>query len=115
MRTHGTLRTGFAALLLALLVASCATNRYPPGDAYLLSFLVDGTTTRDDAMLRLGQPSATFQSEHILTYRLGYHEESGYFVETPSALSQWNYVRYSLVLVFDANGTLLKHSLVTVQ
>ncbi len=115
MRTHGTLRAVAVALLVAVLVTSCATNRYPPGDATLLSFLTDGTTTRDDAMLRLGQPSATFQSEHILTYRLGYHEESGYFVETPSTISQWNYVRYSLVLVFDANGTLLKHSLVTVQ
>ncbi len=95
-----------------LLLYACATNA-PVADPQLLDFIQDGTTTRDEILLNLGQPSAVFQDEAILTYRIG-EDKRGYFIEVPS-VSDWQFVRYSLVLVFDAKGTLQRHNLVSVR
>ena len=118
MNTAPSRRRRCRALWIALLstvVASCATTEPLQGDPALFDFLQDGVTTRDAVMLRLGQPSATFQDERILTYRIGEIADKGYFVEVPSATQQWQHVRYSLVLVFGADDKLQKHSLVSVQ
>lgn len=105
-----------AIVLGAMCLAGCATPPIQGADPHLLEFLRDGASTRDEVMLALGQPSATFQQERVLTYRLGEDAKQGYFVEQPHATNlPWVGVRYSLVLVFDAGGTLQKHSLVPVQ
>jgi hypothetical protein len=83
-------------------------------DPQLLEFLRDGGTTRDEVLLKLGQPSATLQAEKVLTYRIGGSAEHGYVVAIPQHDS-WQIVTHSLVLIFDANGTLEKHSLVPVR
>lgn len=108
------LRAIWAPLLSAVL-SSCATSNQLQGDPALFEFLHDGTTTRDEVMLKLGQPSATYQSERIVTYRVGETGPKSYFIETPSSSLQWQRVTYSLVLIFDAGNTLQKHSLVPVQ
>ena len=46
-------------------------SKSPQGDIDLLSFLADGKNQRTEIRLRLGEPSAVFQDERILTYRLG--------------------------------------------
>jgi len=102
--------------LLLLALAGCATPPVVPGASPdLLKFLQDGASTREQIMLTLGQPSATYEQEKILTYRVGENKAQGYYLVTPSQLRQWEDVRYSLVLVFDAGGTLQRHSLVAVQ
>lgn len=109
-----------AAGLLALTLAGCATAPPLKGRADLLDFLVDGKTTREEVVLKLGQPSGKFECGNILTYRLGFEpENNGYFVverETnPTGWPTWTLARYSLVLVFDEAGVLRKHSLVEVN
>jgi hypothetical protein len=117
-------RTGsgkvFLILCLSLLLAGCATTPLQ-GRADLLNFLADGQTTRADVIVALGQPSARFESDKVITYRLGYEPKNhGYYVverEPPAETgwSTWFRAKYSLVLVFDDAGALRKHSLVEVN
>ena len=107
-----------AVLILTLTLVGCVTGP-SKGRADLLNFLADNQTTKEEVILNLGQPSGRFESEKILTYRLGY--ESGnkgcYVVERISSWSGepfWANARYSLVLVFDGQNILRKHSLVEV-
>jgi hypothetical protein len=112
--------------VLVMLVAGCVTPAPIPGArADLLSFLRDGETTRQEILLRFGQPSASFEQERILTYRVGHEPKQGYYIISPKVLTgqqlgkvqamSWETVAYSLVLVFDGNGLLQKQSLVSVQ
>jgi hypothetical protein len=66
-------------------------------------------------LLKLGQPSGSFEHERILTYRIGEDSKQGRYVITPRAMLAWQQVHYSLVLVFDESGRLQKQSLVTVN
>ena len=106
-------------LVLVVWLTGCAT---PPvrGRADLLAFLVDGTTTRQTVLLQLGEPSGRFEHEKILTYRLGYDEGTKHYwlVERendPTGWPTWLRAQYSLVLVFDEQGVLRKHSRVEVN
>lgn len=103
-----------AAMLL--LLGSCNTTPVIPGASPdLLAFLADGTTTREEVVLKLGQPSANFEEDRILTYRIGEHVTLGYYPIVPDQVLPWQSVRHSLVLVFDEAGILKKHNLVAVQ
>jgi hypothetical protein len=97
-----------AGLMAAL--AGCASTSI--GKQNLLDFLQDGTTTREEVMLHLAEPSATFEGGRILTYRLD-RDEGGYtLMGTKSA--RWS-GKFSLVLAFDEKGVLRRHALVRVQ
>jgi hypothetical protein len=111
---------------LAVLVAGCVTPAPIPGARTdLLTFLRIGETPRQEVILKFGQPSASFEHETILTYRVGHEAKQGYYIITPKVLTgqqlgrvqatSWETVAYSLVLVFDGNGILQKQSLVSVQ
>ncbi|MGA9450994.1 MAG: hypothetical protein WBW41_06580 [Verrucomicrobiia bacterium] len=108
-------------LALALTLVGCATTPPPlKGNPDLLIFLLDGKTTRTEAITTLGQPSGRFESDKILTYRLGYEpKNNGYAVverePTASGWPTWTAAKFSLVLVFDDAGILQKHSLVKVN
>lgn len=91
-------------------LASCATA--PVGRDDLVSFLRDGETYRDEIFLKLGDPSAVYEAGRILTYRLG-EDEGGYFLLQKR--QGFQNVNYSLVLVFDEAGRLIRHALVQVQ
>jgi hypothetical protein len=103
-------RISVLAVLLCGGLAACAA---PVGKAGLLDFLADGTTPKEEAFLRLGEPSATFEREQILTYRLA-KDEAGYILGAPGS---YRYVgsAFSLVLVFGENGVLRRHALVAVR
>ena len=107
--------------ILALALAGCATTPPPlKGRPDLLTFLSDGKTTRSEAIVTLGQPSGRFESEKILTYRLGFElRNNGYYVvereTTTNGWPTWTAAKFSLVLVFDDTGILQKHSLVKVN
>jgi hypothetical protein len=103
-------------LLLVALLMSCATTKMNgmDGSRTLLNFLEDGMTTREEVILKLGQPSRTYEAERILTYRIG-NNDTGYFLPDPLKRADWAGTSHSLVLVFDENSVLQKHSLVSVR
>ena len=100
--------------LAASVLAGCANPNPLPCDPQLLDSLRDGRSEKSQVLLKFGQPSAVFESERILTYRLGEEKERGYFIREAGA-TNWVSLRYSLVLVFDEMGILQKHSLVPVR
>ena len=71
-----------------------------------LPFLEDGKTNRAEVLSSLGQPSARFQGERILTYRMMLDSEKRFVSDNRGA--------YSLVLVFDDRDVLEKHNLLRV-
>lgn len=111
----------FLVLFIAFALAGCATTPPPlKGSPDLLNFLADGKTTRTEAVATLGQPSGHFESEKILTFRLGFEpRNNGYYVvereTTTNGWPTWTAAKFSLVLVFDDAGILRKHSLVEVN
>lgn len=116
MKTIASRCCGLMLAVLLLSATGCGSVPPIPGASPdLLKFLQDGATTREQAVLRLGQPSATYEQERIITYRVGENKAQGHYVISPNRLRQWEDVGYSLVLVFDREGLLQKHSLVPVQ
>jgi hypothetical protein len=99
------------ACAFALLLAACASE--PIGQGGLLDFLDDGRTLRQDVLLKFGDPSAQYEGDRILTYRLA-QDKAGYFL-AGGARSDWSVAPFSLVLVFDDAGVLRRHSLVQVR
>lgn len=73
----------------------------------LLSFIQDGVTPRSEVQANLGVPSADFENKRILTYRIKLNGGNAEVVSSP-----WAPDIFSLVLVFDNDGLLQKHSLV---
>ena len=110
-----------AVLTLALALVGCASTPPPlKGRPDLLNFLSDGKTTKTEAIITLGLPAGRFESEKILTYRLGVElRNSGFYVvereTTTNGWPTWTAAKFSLVLVFDDAGILQKHSLVEVN
>lgn len=101
-----------ATVLLLSSLAGCATTpRF--SDKTLLTFLENGTTTKEMVFLKLGQPSGTFSGERIVTYKLGGDKEKGYLLLDRGV--GWTDAKYNLVLIFDENNLLSKHSLVQVR
>lgn len=84
----------------------------------LLASIQDGVTTRQELILRLGTPSTQFEGQRILTYQVRMDKGGEWQIFWPRRLSQhswlghWESGVYSLVLVFNSDGILVKHSLV---
>ena len=99
-------------LTLLMLLIGCATTGILT-DKNLLDFLEDGQTTKVAVVLKLGQPSGSFEKEKIITYKIGSDDNKGYYlIDRPTG---WGGIKYSLVLIFDDNNVLQKHSLVQVR
>ena len=113
----------FSSLVLITILTSCATPHVQSSDAQLLfksellGFIQDGITTREEVMLKLGIPSAQFEGEIILTYQLRVDKSGNWHLVAPqiskiTGFREWREETCSLVLVFDDDGVLRKHSLV---
>jgi len=124
LRLHITLEKLLVYLTLSLILTGCAAHETQTVSSEItkqtwLSFLRDGKTPKAEALSRLGNPSAQFEGNRILTYRL----DSRYKVVVPDytvladggRLSGWEGAQYSLVLVFDSDKILQRHSLVRVR
>ncbi|WP_303723052.1 hypothetical protein [Malonomonas rubra] len=98
-----------AIYLLLVLLAACAQ---PLGRADLLNFIKDGKTTREQAYLNLGEPSAFFEGGRIVCFRLGRDEGGDFIVAKKAGFAG---VTTSLIMVFDEGDILSKHSLVQVK
>ena len=102
-----------ALLVLPGCTTITKTANIPPSSMSLLDFLQDGKTSKETALITLGQPSGTYEKERIITYRIGKDDKTGYYVM--DRIGFWIGVRFSLVLVFDEKEKLTKHSLVEVR
>jgi hypothetical protein len=106
------------AVLISALLAGCVTP--PNARTDLLAFLQIGRTTREEVLLKLGQPSASFEQERIFTYRIGQYGEQGYYIISPKVVlpaqgATWQNVHFSLVMVFDEQSRLQNHKLIRVD
>jgi hypothetical protein len=100
----------FVLLLLVALVSACATT--PLGRADLLDFIEDGKTSREQTYLSLGEPTSLYEEGRILCFRLG-QDGGGYFVVGKGW--GWAGIKTSLIMAFDDEGVLSRHSLVQVK
>ena len=96
-------------------LAACASDQPPVGRQDLLDVVKPGTA-RAEIVLRLGPPFATFEGDRIMAWSIG-ADAGGYLVSggrhgsgAPSP-----FARYDLVIVFDGDGRVEKHSLVEVH
>jgi hypothetical protein len=94
----------------AIVLAACVSA--PVGRNDLLDFLRDGETRREEVRMRLGEPSAQYEGERILAFRLS-KDSGGYVLIKPG--NTWSGVGYNLMLAFDGEGVLQRHSLVEVR
>jgi hypothetical protein len=104
-----------ASILLCFffsLVVGCVTSTSFSNKA-LLDFLEDGKTSKESVFLKLGQPTGAYNGERIITYKVGGDKEKGYFILDRAV--GWTDSKYSLVLVFDEDLILRRHSLVQVR
>lgn len=115
--------TKFTVCLLLVLLAGCWTMASRQASKTSLDFLEDGKTTKEMVVSKLGPPTGTFEGDRIISYRLEKTKE-GYFVAELRARASTQGIpaglsgsegQYSLVLVFDENHVLQKHSLVRVK
>jgi hypothetical protein len=117
------MRIAILAVALCLLAAGCQQDLPNPSqlDQKLSADLTDGKTTREQILLRFGEPSGQFEGQRILTYRLNC-DDSGKWEVVARRFTQdnqehepsWEKSLFSLVLVF--NGPVLsKHSVVAVR
>ncbi|MDP2240976.1 MAG: hypothetical protein Q8K18_12550 [Burkholderiales bacterium] len=102
------LRKPFA--IFCLVLTACATE--PVGRKDLLTFLNDGVSRREEVFLKLGEPSAQYEGSRILAYRL--RKDAGGHILV-GRRDNWAGVHYNLMLVFDADGVLIRHSVVEVR
>lgn len=99
------------AVLLAGTAAGCsAAARFPHVDAdteRLLPALHDGSTMHAEIETALGPPLRTFDGEHVFTYRLA--REGDRLVPVP--IAEVGRAPWELVIVFDAQYRLVRHTL----
>lgn len=90
-----------------LLLAACEAPRGRPG---LLDFIADGRTTREEALLHLGAPAASYEVDRVLIWSLG--EDGGYYLIPRGRMERGTTVRaWDLTMIFDAGGVLRRHGL----
>ena len=102
-------------IIAASLIIGCSAHLKPmdtESQQQMLPFLLDGKTTREEILLKLGEPSGTFESGRILSFRLMF-DDNGTIVN--ALKTYWEKTTYSLVVVFDGGDVLKKHNLILVR
>jgi outer membrane protein assembly factor BamE (lipoprotein component of BamABCDE complex) len=103
-------RIGLVALAVTL--TACASGPQSVGTRDLLDVVKPGAP-RAELVLTLGPPFATFEGERIMAWPIG-QDTGGYFVGNRHD-NPYAFTRHELVVVFDADGKVVKHSLVEVH
>ena len=89
-------------LLIAVLAFSCATKRQvidPQLEGDRFGYLQDGETNRQEIIDRLGDPQHSYENGRIVIYS---------WIDMKSDV----YVTYDIVLIFNENDILERHSVV---
>jgi hypothetical protein len=119
-------RSAAIGFLILLLLSGCAETRLQTLDDSMvqqqLGLLEDGKTTKQDILLKFGIPSAQFEGEKILTYRLRFNQKENRFEvisrevdRRDPRFAEWMQTEYNLVLVFDEKHILQKHSMLRIN
>ena len=118
---------GICALLctiMTFLIFGCATPRIKPINkndfSDSLKFLINGETTREEALLKLGEPTGRFENDRILTYMLSIGTNKNLKIlprqlalsNIDPRLYDLNRLVCSLVLVFEESNILKKAELI---
>jgi hypothetical protein len=111
-----------------LIGISCMGCQAPPTaeefEHQTLAFIRDGSATREQIMLKLGVPESQFENGRIFAYRVcpdpmagvvNYARGSASFDPVDAGRTVWQAGQYSLILVFDDRGLLIRHSVVSVH
>ena len=75
----------------------------------LAPFLEDGRTTQSDVEKRFGQPSRSFPRERVWVYHMASKDDRLYIAGGDDT------VKYELVLVFNEENVLIKHSILRLR
>lgn len=119
-----TVRAGPLLGLTGLLLGACVATPPPPEElaARELSFARPGVTTRRDAILALGHPSAWYENRGVVTWWASWDPREERFapvVTEPRADHGASVLEppgdYSLVLCFDREGVLQDLTVVHVR
>jgi hypothetical protein len=123
--THRCAISWMMSVALGAAACGCAARSTPAQVADVersqLAFVRDGVTTREEVLLKLGVPSAQFEGERILTYRLGLNAKGALAPMSPEVAAEdhryavWTRAAYNLVLVFDPRNVLQRHSFIEVR
>jgi hypothetical protein len=108
-----------AVLCLGCTNPSVALEKFRVLEMDTLGFLRDGQTTRQEILTHLGTPSARFEGDRILTYDFVRNTLGDWRRVGTTVVSDWRFTygpsSCSLVLVFQADGLLARHTLVKDQ
>ncbi len=109
------------APLVPLACAQATRPADPETSRRWLGYLQDGKTTKEEALLKLGLPSAQFEGERILSWRLMLHASDGLVPVAREVdpfdprMAQWREAEYNLILVFDQRNVMQRHSLIKIK
>ena len=123
-KNYTAMLTAVLFLTILFLTVGCATPQIKSVEkadfSGQLQFIKNGITTREEVLLRLGEPSGRFESDRILTYMLTI-DGNGKLRVLPRQLAvsrvdprvyDLNPMVCSLVLVFQKENTLEKSELI---
>lgn len=117
-------RVFLSTLIFSHVLVGCATRLTSKElQEKSLSFLKISQTTQEEVLLNLGIPSAQFQGERILTYRLILQlngdlkvvPRETVFSDASLPVSIWRMPQYNLVLVFDERQILKTFNLIDMR
>lgn len=82
--------------------------------------LKDGVTSKQEVLLAYGIPSGQFEGERILTYRLEATPQGTYVVTREVSpgdprLSEWRMATINMILVFNEQHVLQRHTFLRVR
>ncbi|HSN59548.1 MAG TPA: hypothetical protein VLR49_01335 [Ferruginibacter sp.] len=118
------MKKGLIILWFLISILFSCTNKLYVADSEFekkyLPFLIDKKSSREELIIKLGEPSWAFENGSILTYRISIDNKGNLLplrIENNKNDQNISYTNpvykkyYSLVLVFSENNILEKHSL----
>jgi hypothetical protein len=110
---------GLPVLGILLFLVGCGSGFHvqarPDAEQNLGEPLEDGTSSQEKLLLRFGTPSFQLDEPRMLAYRMTLDEQENLIVVPPSGRGGWDRAEFSLVLVFDDRGILVRHGLIQVK
>ena len=121
------LRKVIFCFLFAFLCTSCSHVKVDNTSVpKWFPFIEGGKTTKDEVLLKLGEPSRQFEGGRILTYPMNFNEKEGFRVDYEREFvthNRWGQrlklpvskAEYNLILVFDDKNILSRYNLLKIN
>lgn len=114
----------FCGLNFLIILSGCTTDNFPINPKYSIQeqyeFIQNGEVSREEIVMRLGNPSNVLEKGRILTFQLVQHEDGNWYPHvaswfTDKNIRKWQGRTCSLVLIFGENGILERHNIIDVH